>query len=900
MSIIKSLNFKGKWRSYQQRILDNLNSYLNDKKLNIVAAPGAGKTTLGIEVIRRFGNNALILSPTIPIKNQWKTRIVEDFLSDNNDLDNLISTDIKEIKDITTTTYQRLQAVFRKGLEEELIKQLEERHIRTLVLDEAHHLRDEWYRTLKDLIEIISKEKSDFKIISLTATPPYDVSEKEWNNYYELCGEIDEEISVPELVKTGDLCPHQDLLYFSNLDETEKKVVYDFSSKRDKFFEYIKTTEFIRTIEKSPLLTDMNQEGDNFYLDMDFAVGLASYLFSINPTHEKANNILDYLKISKTNIPKFDFEIAENFINGLIGRFKEYFENSELVKNKLKELTLLKNASKVDFYGNDKYKKVFARSKNKINSILKITELEYSILQSNLREVILLDYIGEKSSSGGMNIISTFNALQSLKNLETKCLKYNEELNTYNLNKSSSIKIAILSGSLCVIPKSTKRIFEMLIKNNNIKTGNILFTDYDEEYLRVEAYGDTDLVKLITQLFEIGEINVLLGTHALLGEGWDSPCINTLILGSVVESFMLSNQMRGRALRVDKNDSTKTADIWHLLAVENDINNSYDYQKISKRFETFDGINYQYDIIENGIERLGKAFSNINVADIEKLNIISKKWAKDRNNLFDKWAECLNKNKSKTKLIKQKRMYEGVKINGEENTYVLFKKIFKDKLGLCNLWNSPVVFYFGEDQISIPLNFIILFTAPFVLSFNLIVVYLFSLFVYIFLILFVFNNNKIVKSYTLFVVINQLFTIKNTSWLISNTLLKTLCHNKNIHVPINMLYLSTINEYYKVFVVNGGSKALKDRFNTQLLEMFNQPKEIHFIVKLKDQNDRVIFLPSAITELRDAEFFAKELSKYLGETEVIDTTVEYDKRELIRAKYNNFITSKAQKRRRFE
>ena len=62
----------------------------------------------------------------------------------------------------------------------------------------------------------------------------------------------------------------------------------------------------------------------------------------------------------------------------------------------------------------------------------------------------------------------------------------------------------------------------------------------------------------------------------------------------------------------------------------------------------------------------------------------------------------------------------------------------------------------------------------------------------------------------------------------------------------------------------------------------------------------MIFLPSAITELKDAEFFAKELSKYLGETEVIDTTVEYDKREIMRAKYNNFITSKAQKRRRFE
>ena len=62
-NIIKKFKFKGKWRIYQQRVLEELSQHFSDKKLHVVAAPGAGKTTLGIEVIRLLGNPTLILSP---------------------------------------------------------------------------------------------------------------------------------------------------------------------------------------------------------------------------------------------------------------------------------------------------------------------------------------------------------------------------------------------------------------------------------------------------------------------------------------------------------------------------------------------------------------------------------------------------------------------------------------------------------------------------------------------------------------------------------------------------------------------------------------------------------------------------------------------------------------------
>lgn len=42
------LSFHGTWRTYQARVLETSQSYLEDKKIHIVAAPGAGKLHLAL------------------------------------------------------------------------------------------------------------------------------------------------------------------------------------------------------------------------------------------------------------------------------------------------------------------------------------------------------------------------------------------------------------------------------------------------------------------------------------------------------------------------------------------------------------------------------------------------------------------------------------------------------------------------------------------------------------------------------------------------------------------------------------------------------------------------------------------------------------------------------------
>ena len=133
--------------------------------------------------------------------------------------------------------------------------------------------------------------------------------------------------------------------------------------------------------------------------------------------------------------------------------------------------------------------------------------------------------------------------------------------------------------------------------------------------------------------------------------------------------------------------------------------------------------------------------------------------------------------------------------------------------------------------------------------------------------------------------------------ILAEALLNTLRQNKYIDDPLNIVKISSKRDMIKLSRAN---YYLEKIFSAQLLEMFQSPRKITFLVKLKEHKDRIIFLPSGIKTYTDATFFADELEKYFGETEVIDAAKEIDKKELLKARYQNFITSKVQKRRRFQ
>jgi superfamily II DNA or RNA helicase len=105
------LHFQMAWRQYQARILDRLPEYLSDRRVHLVAAPGSGKTILGLEIIRRIGEPTLVLAPTITIRDQWVDRLATCFLVGRQPVPGWLSVDLKSPAVVTVTTYQALHAL---------------------------------------------------------------------------------------------------------------------------------------------------------------------------------------------------------------------------------------------------------------------------------------------------------------------------------------------------------------------------------------------------------------------------------------------------------------------------------------------------------------------------------------------------------------------------------------------------------------------------------------------------------------------------------------------------------------------------------------------------------------------------------------------------------------------
>lgn len=197
------------------------------------------------------------------------------------------------------------------------------------------------------------------------------------------------------------------------------------------------------------------------------------------------------------------------------------------------------------------------------------------------------------------------------------------------------LRLGVLSGSVVIVPSDTEEeLKELLIQYGCEGTLSALGdTGYSKASIRGNGHH---MVAVITELFTRGRMNALVGTKSLLGEGWDSPCINSLILATYVGSFMLSNQMRGRAIRVFKGEPDKTSNIWHLACIlpqkkgkakGSDL--SGDYETLVRRFDAFLGISYQEAVIESGIGRLGLGDKLDSKGAIEKVNGRMLKRARD-------------------------------------------------------------------------------------------------------------------------------------------------------------------------------------------------------------------------------------------------------------------------------
>ena len=648
------LKFNGTWRNYQKQVLDNFQEYQADGHVHLVAAPGSGKTTIGIELIARFDKPALVLVPTVTIREQWVDRIRQAFLEDEDQVASLVSQNLKDMKPITIATYQAFHSAMQQVQSQEdngevedfvgfdLLAKLKEKGVETLCLDECHHLRNEWWKSLEDF----RKNYPQLQVISLTATPPYDSEPELWDRYLQMCGEIDQEITVPELVKEDTLCPHQDFVYICFPTKEEDKRLEEFEDTKWQYVsQLVLDPDFQELIRSSKVL-----KGE---ISADMLLEDPKYLSAL----------LIYLQAQKLEIPKhlqdllgaeglsaLNYYWLEVLLQGLLYQTPDWYEDPQETKKKieaeLKSRGLIEKRQVflVKSKANDQ---ILNQSLGKLSGIADIFATEYASLGKDLRQLVLADYIRKDFA----NYLGDDQAAIT----QLGVLPYFESIRRSAQKQGISVPLAVLSGSVVIVPTSVRKELQALLPTVTLTFSAIGQLDPDA-YLQV-GFPSTckGMVGAVTELFQRGAIQVLIGTKSLLGEGWDAPCVNSLILGSFVGSFMLSNQMRGRAIRIWPGHPDKTSNIWHLVAIkpyknpvfskedqeEQDLNPYQDLQTLARRMDHFLGLSYKEDTIETGLDRLNFPEFPFKKKKLEDYNEKIMELSKDRASLRKKWQEAL-------------------------------------------------------------------------------------------------------------------------------------------------------------------------------------------------------------------------------------------------------------------
>ncbi len=575
--------FKYELRDYQADIINELNVYLEDRKLNVVAPPGSGKTVLGLEIICRLNKKTVIFVPTLAIKEQWVKNFKTNFISD-----------LKIDDDIYILTYQSLN----EGINVLLVNRFKNQEV-VLCFDEAHHLHNKWLKQInqfKDQINVIFT-------LSFTATPPYDLNLTDYNKYLNLCGEIDTEVEITSLIKAKAVCPHQDYIYLNNLLNYEEKEVNDYRYDVNLALTEIINDNLLNDVYDIIRNNILNNK-EEIYEDVSVYYLLVNYLILCNYKFDKKllNKWLKNFKPQK--ILWKDIEEIYNYIvfNLKIEKIKNVFLKYDLIEK-----------NKVNLVLSEKISKKINNSINKLKSINDIVDFEYNLRHDSAAILILTDYIRN---------------VDLIKLINHKIIRELSVISIFQKLYSKYNSVAVLSGSLVIVEAKFLYLFK-----------DLKYKSFDKYVIFENINGAA--ISLVSELYNSGKIKILIGTRSLLGEGWDSKITNTLIIASFVESFISSNQIRGRALRFLDN---KISHIWHLLSVPFNIDINNDDFELKRRFTSFYGLSDKRNILMNNIYRYNYFPKIIEASNTEKINKKTIDYAKKLDEIKNAWQNISDNN----------------------------------------------------------------------------------------------------------------------------------------------------------------------------------------------------------------------------------------------------------------
>ena len=617
----------------------------------VALPPGAGKTLVGLETIKdRVAagavGKAVVLGPNTAIQGQWERSARELGLD--------VAADRTLTHAVTALTYQAL-AVFDPDSEvdddgtpqgsgdlstsasapavglppptgpgllarlhangQAFVEQLRAAGPLLLVLDECHHLLEVWGRLLGELLD----QLPDAMVLGLTATPPEALTADQALLVDELFGAPLYRASIPAVVKVGDLAPYVELAWLTTPTPQENDWLEEEASR----FQELITQLTAPAFGSMPFLQ---------WLDARFVATTVPWFNLLKEQPEVCRAVLRLHHTGLLGLPpgaRMAEEhrtkptaddwclLIEDWLQGHLTRTGKPEDEQvvEAVRRALPSVGyqwtkrgIRRGRSPVD--------RVLARSESKTAAVVAIVGAEHRNLGDGLRMLVLCDH-----ERAGATLPADLSGV---------------------LDQQSGSAHAML-GAL-VEGAETGPLAPMLVTGKTVAGAPSTLLAFQQwlpdralaEKLRVEPLaGSTttsslvgpwesrDWVGLVTTYFEDGHCKVLVGTRALLGEGWDARRITGLADVTAVTTITSVVQTRGRALRTDPRWPEKVAVNWSLVCVtDTHPKGGNDWDRLVRKHAGFLGLDVEGQIID-GVAHLDPLFSPFvppPVADFEAAN----------------------------------------------------------------------------------------------------------------------------------------------------------------------------------------------------------------------------------------------------------------------------------------
>ncbi|GAB2517594.1 DEAD/DEAH box helicase family protein [Nocardiopsis aegyptia] len=573
-SVFAAASWPGEFRSYQNDALSEVDSRWADgyRRTWVVLPPGAGKTLVGLEAARRLGRRTVVFAPNIAIQGQWTTHWEAYDRPDGG----TAGTERGLADDVNVLTYQSL-AVFDPEAETDgsgsvrdrlhangqaLVAALHDAGPLTVILDECHHLLQVWGRLLAEILD----ELPDAHVIGLTGTPAASLTRTEKKLVERLFGEPITGASVPALVRDGYLAPFAELAYVTTPNALEREYLAE---------QGLRFTEMC-----TELLTPGFAETDFLpWIDVRFVHRFTAgrdradwnRLASERP--DEADAVLRLHHAGLCALPK-GARLAERHRHApdtddwaaLIRDYERHCLDPDTERNKAARQSIRAALPTVGYQltrrgiraTTSPVDRVLARSAAKSQATVEIVDTESDALGDRLRALVLCDQERARTPRALRSVLA-----EDAGSAWLQLALLVEDPRTAFLNP-----VMITGSTVATSPWTSDALIGFVLAEH--PDLDLTVREVDGLHVIEGTWPPRTRVGLVTRFLDWAGCRVLVGTRALLGEGWDARGINVVVDLTTSTTATAVVQGRGRALRLDPSWPEKTAHTWTVVCVSHD------------------------------------------------------------------------------------------------------------------------------------------------------------------------------------------------------------------------------------------------------------------------------------------------------------------------------------------